>query len=147
MNGVKALANKEKLKWQRVNLDELKTWEPIPIGFKSHASFDIAVIVDQQVVLFKNQEIVLGQSEVEVRQQGREYISSVLGLKIASIDLVDALTLKKLSENQFTVALDYGFLAIRILEEPPSNNKTWQVLSVADFEKQKEKNDEELMAK
>ena len=110
----------EKMKWQSFDAGKEIFWRPIPLTrttgkTEAVASFDIAVVLENKRVVFRNQGIFVGDSRANVVQQGKKYITDYLKLPVKDIE--EAFTVKN-SGEQFTGVLNYSYLADLVPESP-----------------------------
>jgi hypothetical protein len=85
------MSTNEKMRWTEFVAGSKIAWTPIPVTKTTGktvpvASFDIAVVVGNKVVVFRNQSLFVGNSKQQVVDQGKNYISKVLHLSIKSSD-------------------------------------------------------------
>jgi hypothetical protein len=133
--------SKDRLKWQPFAPGQPIVWRPIPLALQSGktlpvASFDIAVVLPGKVVVFRNQNILVGESRDAVVSQGRNYISKGLRLQVpASEDVVSV----REKAGQFTGTLFYSLLADQATK---SEGDDLQVMDPAEFDKKKGEEDQ-----
>ncbi len=136
-------ASNDRMKWRSFEASRLIFWKPIPLTKKNGrteavASFDIAVVVQDKVVLFRNQTILLGETRVQVLMQARNYITMILGLEIQAIE--DAVSVRQ-QGDQFTGALSYSYLAEQVTKNSSGDDKDLQLLKLSEFTELKERED------
>ena len=103
------------------------------------SSFDIAVTVNaNKVVVFRNQSILVGDSNAQVLKQAQVYMDRVLGLP--KIIFEEAVNVRQ-QEERFTGALLYNYLAEQAMEA----REDLEIMNQAGFEKAKDKDDSPLM--
>ena len=112
-------ASNDRMKWQTFNAGQLITWKPIPVTKQNGrtdavASFDIGVVLQNKVVVFRNQSLMVGDTRKQVLEQGQNYITRALALRVADID--EAISVRQ-QEGQFTGTLIYSYLAEQVTAE------------------------------
>ncbi len=105
-------ATNDRIKWQSIPENQLIEWKPIPLKKQNRkteptASFDIAVVVDGKIIVFRNQNILLGDSKKEVQAQAREYVE---GLKLPAKEIEEVVAVRQ-QDRQVAGALNYSYLA------------------------------------
>ena len=75
----------DKMKWQSFDAGKPIVWRPIPLTKANGktepvSSFDIAVIREGRVIIFRNQAIFIGESRQQVKTQVGDYITKGLRL-------------------------------------------------------------------
>jgi hypothetical protein len=135
-----------RMKWQAFEPGATITWRPIPLTRKNGktgavASFDVAVVLDDKVVVFRNQGVYVGETREQVAQQGRNYVRQGLGLRVG--DVQDVLSVSKVGD-QFTGALKYSALAELVAGPgaPPSGDV--ELYKPAEFQSLRNKEDQGL---
>jgi hypothetical protein len=136
----------DRMKWQFFGARKRIIWKPIPVMKKNGrttpiSSFDIAVVLQNQVVVFRNQSMLVGDSTKQVTMQAETYIKETLGLKIREIR--EAISVTK-SDNQFTGALKYSNLADHVTAEHTGKDKDLELYTVAEFKSLITKEDMEV---
>ncbi|MGH7170616.1 MAG: hypothetical protein ACRELG_10095 [Gemmataceae bacterium] len=107
------------MKWQTFDAGQSITWKPIPLTRNNGktdavAGFDIAVVVANKVVVFRNQSLMVGDSRDQVVTQGKNYINKALKLAIRNAE--DAISVRQ-QGGQFTGTLIYSYLAGHVRDE------------------------------
>jgi hypothetical protein len=96
------------------------------------ATFDIAVIVDKQVVVFYNQSILTSDKLADIKDQARDFVARGLGIDLTNSSLEEVLSYRQ-QGDQFVGALRYSFLADKVLERHPESQQDIRILSERDF--------------
>jgi hypothetical protein len=127
----------DRMKWQSFNAGQEIFWRPIPLTRKTGkteavASFDIAVVLESNMVIFRNQAIFVGESRAQVLNQGKKYITDYL--KLPAREIEEAFTVKE-SGDQFTGVLNYSYLADLVSASPSCDDL--KVLSKDEFDRLK----------
>jgi hypothetical protein len=123
----------EKMKWLVVPAGRDIVWRPISLQDKEGAtapvsSFEIAVIKGGKAVVFRNQNLFVGDTKEQVKQQCRTYIANVLRLPGGNLAEMVKITP---SDRQFSGALSYSYLAELLLED--NHSKAVEVQPLAGF--------------
>lgn len=124
------------MKWQPFNPGQRIEWKPIPVMKKNGrtdpvSSFDIAVILENKVVVFRNQNLMVGESRKQIVEQGENYLRRVLKLKIQATE--DAISVRQIGE-QYTGTLIYSYVAEQITADNSGPDREVQVLNPAGFQ-------------
>lgn len=106
-----------KLRWASFGANEKIEWGPIGGVRKnrpaSFSSFDVAVVLGNKVVVFRNQSIMVGASRDEIVKQARGYLTA---LKVR-VPVEEAISIPPKRGKQFTGALLYSYLAEQMTRE------------------------------
>jgi len=111
----------DRMKWTCFDANKVIAWTPIPLTLKSGktvntATFDVAIPLSGRVVVFRNQNIMVGDSREKVVKQGKNYIERALKLNVSP---EDAISVRPPAPNapkdqqQYTGTLIYPYLADR----------------------------------
>lgn len=133
-------ANRPAAKWTEFAPKKAVTWEAISASKKNGrnvivASFDIAVVVNDRAIVFRNQSILSGEKREEVLDQARTYLDKSLRAKIP--DIQDAVRLSekvdpKTGRKTFTGTLLYTFLSEQL--RAVNECEDLQIMTRGDFE-------------
>lgn len=134
-------SSNDRMKWQTFDAGQQISWRPITLTKKNGkiapvASFDIGVLLDNKVVVFRNQSLLVGDSRNQVFTQGRNYVEKTLRLQNSTIE--DAISVRQ-QEGQFTGTLIYSYLAEKVTVENSTGDL--ELLDLDMFEQQKSQED------
>jgi hypothetical protein len=109
--------NLPRMKWLEHKRNQKIIWRPISLtdtdgGTVPYSSFDIAVVQGDKVVVFRNQNLITGDSENQVRMQLRTYIANVL--KLPSPENLAMFNITQI-KSQYFGALQYSPLSEPLL--------------------------------
>ena len=102
----------DRMKWTSFDANKVIAWTPIPLTLKSGktnvvSTFDLAIPLSNKVVVFRNQNILVGDSRDKVFRQGKNYIERTLQMHIQSPE--DAISVRagpKRSQGQTAIHRD-----------------------------------------
>ncbi len=136
-------ASNDRMKWG-IQLPAGKeiTWEPVPVKRTSHktdsvTSFDIGVVVNGRVVLFRNQSIQFGASRSDVLANQQQYIENDLHLRAQPPE--QFINVQQQVDRQFTGTLDYALLADQVTDAKKGGDL--DIMDAADFAKVRQDED------
>jgi hypothetical protein len=130
-------ADQSRFQWKKYSAGTPIVWKAISLrqrqGLLSSqvATFDIAVIVDKQVVVFYNQSILTSDKLADIKDQARDFVARGLGIDLTNSSLEEVLSYRQ-QGDQFVGALRYSFLADKVLERHPESQDI-MILSERDF--------------
>ncbi len=81
----------EKMKWQDFKADTVITWQPVPVPRTDGrsdpvASYDVAVVLPDRVVVFRNQTLFVGDVAEDVERRARTYAKTRLQIDVKAAD-------------------------------------------------------------
>lgn len=138
-----------RMKWTNFDANKVIAWTPIPLTLTSGktinvSTFDVAIPLSQKVVVFRNQNILVGDSRDKLLKQAKTYIERSLGLNIPAEDAVSvrppAPNAPK-DKRQFTGTLIYPYLADQATK---SVGDDLQLFTVDQFDAQRANEDKAM---
>ncbi len=134
-----------RLQWASFADGEAITWKPVPL--KKHngktqpvASFDVAVRLGSRVVVFRNQNILLGETKPEILKQAKDYLDK--GLKLKVDDVEEGVKVGRQGQ-QVTGALNYSYLA----ELVKVSSGDVEVYTKKEFEQRMKQEDDQVVGR
>jgi hypothetical protein len=126
----------ERMKWRLFEAGKRISWQPIPLTrtngrTQAVTSFDIAVVLQDRVVVFRNQTVLVDFSRKKVLDQGQTYITEGLGLKVR--DIQEYISVVQ-GAKQFTGALKYSNLADLVTEKNTGKGGDVEIHRLKDFD-------------
>jgi hypothetical protein len=123
------------MKWKFFEKDKVIAWKPLPVSKTGGrtvpvSSYDVAVVLPDRVVVFRNQSLMVGESHEEVEKQARFYIDQKLKLKIKLID--EAVSVRK-QDKEYVGTLLYSTLAEEVTAAQVRPDNDLEVYGPAEF--------------